>query len=443
MKKCIVFLSILCLLLCAVPVCSGAFAAAAETMAPAETEASSLSGSGEADTGEPASAETETPAPDAEETLTEAPASEPEEPATEPAAPEPAEEEKPTYGDADQDGRITVEDARTALRVALDLEKRVFPLEILDVDGDGRVTVEDARFILRRGLELDPFFLAEGPYPPPQRSKKLSVKISAPHALLYSVEADRLLFWKNIDERIAPSSLIKLLTAITALKYCKPGQRCRVGKEIGMIGPDSSECPLEIGWRPTLQDLLYGMLLPSGNDAAYCVAANVARKLSPGLNTKAAVAYFVDLMNETAKELGMLQTSVKTPDGYDAEGQYTTVRDLLALARAALENRLILKICGTPEYTCSPKWNTRVTWYSTNRFLREDDIFYDTRVFGLKGGMTDDAGCCLIAAFHGTQNTYITIVTGLDSFTERYVCSAALVSAAEPPPAGEPLTKNE
>lgn len=443
MKKCIAFLSILCLLLCAVSPCSGAFAAVAESAAGAEAETSSLSGSGEAEESEPASAQTEATAPEAEVTLSEGPAYEPAEPATGDPVSEPAETEKPMYGDADQDGIITVEDARIALRVALDLEQRVFPLEILDVDGNRRVTIEDARFILRRGLELDPFFLVEGPYPPPQTGKKLLVKTAAPHALLYSVETDRLLYWKNTETPVAPSSLIKLLTAITALKYCKPEQRCRVGKEIEMIGPDSSECPLEIGWRLTLQDLLYGMLLPSGNDAAYCVAVNVARKLKPALGTKSAVAYFVDLMNETATELGMLQTTVKTPDGYDAEGQFTTLRDLLTLARAALDDALITKICGTPEYTCSPKRDTSVTWYSTNRFLRQEDIFYDARVFGLKGGMTDDAGCCLIAAFRGVKNTYITVVTGLDSFTERYVSSAAMVAAAEPcsaqPPAkGEP-----
>ena len=333
-------------------------------------------------------------------------------------------------GDADGDGVLSPEDARVTLRVSVGLDDPGANADRMDVDGDGRVTAEDARLILRRYVGLESAFPVDGPPPAPKEDVQIPASTPAPRALLYRAEGNRLLYKKNIDERTAPASLIKLLTALTALKYCAPSQPCIVGNEIDMIAWDSSVCPLQKGWRLSLEQLMHGMLLPSGNDAAYCVAANVGRVVAGAGSPQLAVSYFKVMMNEMAKELGMKDTYVTTPDGYDAIGQFTTTRDLLTLARAALKNEVITAICAKPSVTFTMSDGAVVTWRSTNRFLNPADSLYDARAYGLKGGFTDDAGCCLIAAFEQGGRHYIVIVMGADSYTKRYEWAASLLNAA-------------
>ena len=333
-------------------------------------------------------------------------------------------------GDADGDGVLSPEDARVTLRVSVKLDDPGANAGQMDVDGDGRVTAEDARLILRRYVGLESAFPAEGKLLAPKEDVQITVSTPAPRALLYQAEGNRLLFQKNIDERTAPASLIKLLTALTALKYCAPSQPCIVGNEIDMIAWDSSVCPLQKGWRLTLEQLLHGMLLPSGNDAAYSVAANVGRVTTGAGSPQLAISYFRVMMNEMAKELGMTETYVVSPDGYDAMGQFTTTRDLLTLARAALQNEVIASICAKPSVTFTMSDGAVVTWRSTNRFLNPADSLYDARAYGLKGGFTDDAGCCLIAAFEQGGRHYIAIVMGADSYTKRYEWATGLLNAA-------------
>ena len=335
------------------------------------------------------------------------------------------------YGDADGDGKITPADARIVLRVSVDLDDPGLYADNMDVDGDGKIAAADARLVLRRSVGLETGFPAERLLKKPEETANLPVYIGAPRALLYEVESNRILYQKNIDALTAPASLIKLLTALTALEYCTPDQLFTVGDEIDLIAEDSSVCPLEKGWRLPLRQLLYGMMLPSGNDAAYCVAANVAKTRKTFPSAASAVQYFVGLMNQTAKDLGMTNTWVKSPDGYDAIGQYTTTRDLLTLARAALRNELIMSICSQFSVTFFLVDGTPVTWKSTNRYLNPADKFYDPRVYGMKGGFTDDAGCCLIAAFRQNGKNYLVIVMGAESYSARYEWATALINAVK------------
>ena len=340
-------------------------------------------------------------------------------------------------GDADEDGQITPADARIVLRVSVGLEDPEDYWNSLDVDGDDRITAEDARLVLRRAVGLETSFPADRPADPPEESflqkptesNNLSVYISAPRALLYEEESNQILYQKNIDDAAAPASLIKLLTALTALKYCSPDQIFTVGDEIDLIAWDSSVCGLEKGWKMSLEKMMYGMLLPSGNDAAFCIAANTARSVYGTTDAETAVQEFLTLMNQMAKDIGMTDTWIKSPDGYDEQGQHTTARDLLTMTRAAMRNDLLVDICSRYQATVTASDGTTVTWKSTNRFLNPSDVFYDSRVYGMKGGFTDDAGCCLIALCEQNGRNYVAIVMGLDSFSERYECASALFDA--------------
>ena len=334
-------------------------------------------------------------------------------------------------GDADGDGRITPADARTVLRIAVRLEAPEESVGDPDVDGDGSVTPADARLVLRRAVALDDRFPAEKEVPPEEVDLS-RVEIGAPYALVYDAAADSLLYQKNADGQTAPASLLKLLTALTALEYCSPDYSCAVGDEIDLIAEDSSVCGLEKGWTLTLEELLHGMMLCSGNDAAYCVAANAARSMIDTKDAAEAVRYFVGMMNQTAWELGLSDTAAMSPDGYDAPGQHTTPADLLALTKAALDQPLLRAICSRFSYSFKLPDGKEITWYSTNRYLNPSDRFYDPQVYGMKGGFTDDAGCCLISAWQVEGRDYVVIVMGLDSFNARYHQSSVLMHAVAP-----------
>lgn len=331
------------------------------------------------------------------------------------------------YGDADGDGVISAEDARFALRVSVGLEEAGESFERIDVDADKEISSADARLILRFVVGLEAEFPAAYYFESPAEGEMLPVTVKAPRAVFYCVDTNTLLYKKNADARTAPASLLKLLTALTALKYCRPDEVFTVGDEIDLIAWDSSRAHIEKGWTLTFEELMYGMMLPSGNDAAYCVAANVARKLTGETDAAKAVAYFIDRMNETAGKLGMTNTVAKTPDGYDEKGQYTTAEDLLILARAALKEDLIVKVCSCPRYILD---NEKIlVWETTNHFLRPEKYYYNDHVYGLKGGFTDDAGYCLIAACEVDGQNYIAVVMGLPTFGGRHECVTQFMNA--------------
>ena len=335
-------------------------------------------------------------------------------------------------GDADGDGQITPADARLVLRIAVQLEEPATDAGDPDVDGDGSVSPADARYVLRRAVSLDWFFPVEAPFKAPTTGKPLDAEIDAPFALVYDAGHNSLLYRQNVDGQTAPASLLKLLTAITALKYCDVGLPCVVGDEIDLIAEDSSVCGLEKGWELPLEHLLYGMMLCSGNDAAYSVAANVAKAVADVKTEEEAVRYFVRLMNLTAKELGLSSTRAMSPDGYDAPDQHTTPADLLTLTRAALEIPLLTEICSQYSFSFALPDGKEISWYSTNRYLNPSDRFYDPHVYGMKGGFTDDAGCCLISVWQVEGENYVVIVMGLDSFNARYHQSSVLMHAVAP-----------
>lgn len=352
--------------------------------------------------------------------------------------------EETIYGDADGDGTVTAADARLVLRTAVGLEEPSAFSEQMDVDGDQAITATDARLILRYAVGLEIIFPIAYPFAEPETdAPQLSVSIDAPIALLYSVEDNKLLYSKNIDKKTAPASLIKLLTALTALHYCEPDQVFTVGKEIKSIGEESSLSLIRVGMHLTLEQLLYGMILPSGNDAAYCVAVNVARSIREDLSLDQAISYFVQLMNQEAKSLGMPDTVILTPDGYDKDGQYSTAKDLLTLARAALQNELIAEICATSSVTVSVDDEGELYWKNTNRYLDPYHERYDPRVSGLKGGFTDDAGYCLITSLKKDNATYIVVLLGAETVSKRYESTSALMDAIPVKPPEEETETSE
>lgn len=245
-------------------------------------------------------------------------------------------------------------------------------------------------------------------------------------ALTYCVETDSFSQQKNADKRIYPASMTKLLTAYTALKYVKPETEFKVGSELDMVQPESSLCLIQKGNVLTLGDLLTGLIIMSGNDAAYTIAVGTARSLRPNdkLNDKQAVEYFCELMNKTAAEIGMTDSRFTTPDGWDNSGQYSTTRDLLTLTKAAVKNRTIKEIIAVKEKHVTFSSGGSVTWKNHIKLIDPTSPYYCKDFIGGKTGTTDNAGYCLISVFQKNNKTYIVIVTGCKDDNSR--CTATL-----------------
>lgn len=251
---------------------------------------------------------------------------------------------------------------------------------------------------------------------------------------LYCVENKELIVGENINDRVAPASLTKLLTATVALKYVDPGEVFTVGTELQFVQPDSSLAMIAQGQRLKLYDLITGMLLPSGNDAAYTVAVSVARKVSGSaeMSDERAVEYFCDLMNKTARELGMNGSHFADPDGWDNDEHYTTVSDLIKLAEHALTVPEIREIVAYTRRTVEFETGEVADWVNGNVFINPRyPEYYRESAIGMKTGTTDNAGYCFIGAFVKGGKTYITVVVGSELWEDRNEKTLQLIDSVQ------------
>ncbi len=233
------------------------------------------------------------------------------------------------------------------------------------------------------------------------------IDLNAEAAILFDAETKKVLYYKNPVQAMFPASTAKLLTSLVALKMCTESEQVSIGDEITMIASDSTRANIREGEILTIRNLLEGMLLPSGNDAAYAIAAYVGRKSldNPKASKEAAIAEFVRLMNEEAKNLGVKNSCFKTPDGYDAIGQYTTAYDMGLIGMEAAENDIILEITGKKSSRNIFVSGRDVTWYNTNQLLKTY-----SKTTGLKTGTSTMAGGCLVAAAESNGRKVVCVV---------------------------------
>lgn len=239
---------------------------------------------------------------------------------------------------------------------------------------------------------------------------------------IYSADSGTYLYDDNIYGMIYPASMTKLLTACVALYYVDPYTVCDVGTELYYVNEGSSLCYLYQGDSLTMYDLITGLLLSSGNDAAYTIAVNTARIVSddPYMYDYDAIQYFCGLMNQYAQNIGMYSSNFTTPDGWDVYNQYTTISDLITLANHARNYWVIDQVTGWSSVSVTSNTGITYEWHNSNRLLHYDDIYYCPYAVGTKTGSTNNAGNCLIAKFYVYGSTYYTIVAGCPTDEERY-----------------------
>lgn len=261
-------------------------------------------------------------------------------------------------------------------------------------------------------------------------ANSLSVNITAANAIVINADTNVTLYQKNGTDKIAPASTAKMITALTVLDYCSPDDEMRVGAEIELMHDDSSRAWLMQGDTLTVRQLLVALMLPSGNDVAYTLAVNTGKKIvgDKDLSDTQAIDVFMDKVNEKAKRLGAKNSNFVVPDGYDADGQYTTAYDLAIIAKACLDDPCISEIVAS--YSSYERWpnGREVTYNNTNELLNPNSQYYRPEVIGLKTGTSSRGGACIISAAVINGNTYICAVMG-STENDRFQDSIDIIDA--------------
>lgn len=219
---------------------------------------------------------------------------------------------------------------------------------------------------------------------------------SSKSSIVMDISSGRVLYENNADQERLIASITKIMTCIIAIEEGNLEKQVTVGDEIlKMYG---TSIYLEVGEKMKLIDLLYGLMLRSGNDASVVIAKEVA----------GSVDEFVKLMNKKAKEIGMTNTTFRNPHGLDEETKnYSTARDMAILSSYAYKNKTYRKITSTDTYRVKTD-NKSYLWYNRMKLL--GDYKYCT---GGKNGYTPSAGKTLVTT-HEKNGLKITVVSLYD-----------------------------
>lgn len=191
------------------------------------------------------------------------------------------------------------------------------------------------------------------------------------------------------------------------------------------------------GEKLSVDELLYGLLLPSGNDASVALAEHFGSRVSPDNETSSdPLDQFIAAMNQTAKELGMTNSQFKNTHGLTAEGHYTSTADLLKLGSAAMRQPQFKKYVGTVQHGCTVVgpggYQRNLKWNNTNRLLRIEGFG------GVKTGTTNAAGSCLVSEQTQDGRSLMVVVLGSTSTDARYTDSKNLYRWARKQLAAQP-----
>ena len=240
-----------------------------------------------------------------------------------------------------------------------------------------------------------------------------SSEISNINARAYVVldrASNTVLVGKNENQKKKMASTTKIMTALVVIENANLSDTVEVSKKAASTG--GSRLGLHTGDKITVSDLLYGLMLCSGNDAAVALAEYISGSIDE----------FANLMNSKAAELNLTNTHFVTPHGLDEEEHYTTAYELAFLTNYALENKTFAKIVGTKNYTVTINGYSK-SLSNTNELLGALDGIY-----GVKTGFTNGANRCLVTACKRGDLDVICIVLGCDTKKDRTRDSVKLIN---------------
>ncbi len=234
-------------------------------------------------------------------------------------------------------------------------------------------------------------------------------KINSRSAVVIDRKSKNIIYGKNENVKKAMASTTKIMTAMVVIQNTNLNNIVEISKK--SAGTGGSRLGLKAGDKITVKDLLYGLLLRSGNDCAVALAEYVA----------GSVPEFSNLMNQNAQMLGLNNTHFVTPHGLDEEEHYTTAYELAILADYALNNEVFAQIVNTKSYTININKSSK-TLNNTNELLGNLN-----GVYGVKTGFTNGAGRCLVTSIKRGNLDVICVVLGADTKKDRTRDSAKLI----------------
>ncbi len=241
---------------------------------------------------------------------------------------------------------------------------------------------------------------------------KNELNLNSRIALIYDRHSGKVLYEKNGNKQTPMASTTKIMTAIVVIENCDLKDVVTIDAKAAGVG--GSRLGLKKNDKITVNDLLYGLMLRSGNDAAIALAIHVGESVSG----------FAEMMNQKAIELGLTNSHFVVPHGLDMEGHYTTAYELAKMANYALNIPKLKEIVGTKSYTVTINGQSKVI-SNTNELLGNLN-----GVYGVKTGFTNGAGRCLVTACKRDKIDIITVVLGADTKKIRTIDSMKLIEYA-------------
>lgn len=243
---------------------------------------------------------------------------------------------------------------------------------------------------------------------------------------LFDLTDNKVQYGYNLFEKVYPASTTKILTALVAIKNCNMDEMVTVSKDAAAssFDWDAQVCGLQEGDQLTMGDLLYGLLLWSGNDNAVAIAEYVGGDVDT----------FMEMVNDQAADLMATGTHFVTPNGLHDPNHYTTAYDMYLIFNECIKHQEFLDIISSVSYTANVTGADgtvrQITWEPTNYYARGAvSLPEGATVIGGKTGYTGDAGDCLILLCEDNNGEqYVSIVMGAESKPTLYEDMTALIN---------------
>ena len=243
--------------------------------------------------------------------------------------------------------------------------------------------------------------------------------LDATAALLVSPESDMVLYEKNADEKRYPASTTKIMTALLTLENVSDLSAVVTAEasDFENVTADSSNAGIKVGEQVTVKDLLYALMLPSANEAAYMLARHVGGSWEQ----------FVDMMNERAAELGCTGTHFCNPCGLHEDDHYTTAHDLYLIAKEAMKDATFRDIVSTVQHRMA-----KTNLHEERIILTTNQLIFSSfqpwsyaNCLGIKTGHTSQAGNCFVGYAEYGDAKLFSVVLGCSSSSKEYPTVAA------------------
>lgn len=240
----------------------------------------------------------------------------------------------------------------------------------------------------------------------------------------FNVDEEEVIYAQNIFEKLYPASTTKILTAYLIIRYGNLDDIVTVSESAGNPGRDSSVCGLRTGDQISVRNLLYGLMLESGNDAAIALAEYYS----------GSVEAFADAMNKEALDIGATQSHFVNPSGYPDENHYTTIYDMYLITAKAIVLEEFVKIIHTEsydvEYMDALGNKVSETWKNTCQYINGNSTAPEgITVIGGKTGTTNAAGYCLVLYSLNEKNQdIISIVYKAGGRSDLYLLMGEILS---------------